>query len=1285
MATIAFLEESGKMTVSHSDIDSGFHFTPYQIDQVKVIAPGDTIMVQSSPTSNRRFKIKITDSITIDGVAYVPASLTALRIKLNELFPDPDGGTGGTTTTNASLLTSGILPDERLSANIARTDDLADVATTGDYNDLINQPAIGAGDVTLNGSQTLTNKTLTAPVINSPTGIVKGDVGLGNADNTADASKPVSTAQSAAIAVVQSDINAHEALTSNPHSVTKTQVGLSNADNTSDVNKPVSTATQTALDLKADLVGGTVPANQLPAYVDDIEEYANLAAFPGTGLSNKEYYAQDSQITYRWTGSTYAPIGAGVALGETSSTAYRGDRGAAAYNHSILATGNPHSVTKTEVGLGNADNTADTAKPVSTAQQTALDLKANLASPTFTGTVAGITSAMVGLGSVDNTADSAKPVSTAQQTALNLKANLASPTFTGTPVLPTTTTGVTQSAGNSTTRLATTAFTTTANNLKANIASPTLTGTPAAPTAAAATNTTQIATTAHVFAERSNTATLTNKTISGASNTLSNIPADTLTGTLPAARIAGTVFDGNIVELVAGVPTWSPYANGKVNSGAANSLTYYAVDGTHVDDLPSITPTRVLVSNANGLPVAATPTTTEINHVAGVTSGIQTQINSKQATLVSATNIKTINGTTLLGSGDMVISPGGTVDTTLTDGSANAISNNAVFDGLALKAAKSRLPLNALDYATGDGTTDDTTTLNAWLAAGDYLYLGEGTYKISSQLASTSIRTDVTIIAHPNAKIVPTAAYSQSGGAFLKLTNITNLSIEGINIQGNGAIASPALTTFDNNMNGILIEDCVNVTVSRCTMTDQPKSAVRVDDCTNVKLLNITATNCYNGATEVYNSDDVFQEGCTFSQRGTTYGANGTTLGSLVGMFFNDCTKVRAIGNNISNWKNTAAKADGCMDTIFIGNKIDIFGKDGLKIQGSTANPTVKRGIMISNIATKMRTWDTDGSCYFQVADAEFFDCSHNVCEGDGGATGIEHGVSIPTFEGSFNAKQGIVSNNIVKNVAGSAYNFEKVQHLTVHSNRGIDFSTGSTSYFGMHFYFSCSDCEVYDNYMMHTSIPATNSSHGYYFENASNMDIHNNTAKNIRQEGMRIRPAAGEFLNVNDNKFISTNDVGLQIILLNGAAAVGVHSVKTNGNTFIKNCLTTSTKDMVIYTGNNANSAFTVDLWQCTGNTFGKGTGSGTTGPVIMYNDGFGGISKFDYSNNIVASGVTEHPQYNFTPTLVTEGGGRFRGAGVPEGVITADVGAWYTNITNGNPYAKTSGSGNTGWTAVI
>lgn len=80
-------------------------------------------------------------------------------------------------------------------------------------------------------------------------------------------------------------------------------------------------------------------------------------------------------------------------------------------------------VSKTAVGLGSVDNTSDVNKPVSTAQQTALNLKANLVSPTFTGTVGGVTAAMVGLGNVNNTADVNKPVSTAAQAILDLKAD----------------------------------------------------------------------------------------------------------------------------------------------------------------------------------------------------------------------------------------------------------------------------------------------------------------------------------------------------------------------------------------------------------------------------------------------------------------------------------------------------------------------------------------------------------------------------------------------------------------------------------------------------------------------------------------------------------------------------------------------------------------------------------------------------------------------------------------------------------------------------------------------
>ena len=100
-----------------------------------------------------------------------------------------------------------------------------------------------------------------------------------------------------------------------------------------------------------------------------LEEYASTANFPITGDEDTIYIALDTDYQYRWSGTQYNEIGGGVSLGETENTAYRGDRGKTAYDHSQLT----HN--KTFVGLSNVDNTSDANKPISTDTQTALDIK----------------------------------------------------------------------------------------------------------------------------------------------------------------------------------------------------------------------------------------------------------------------------------------------------------------------------------------------------------------------------------------------------------------------------------------------------------------------------------------------------------------------------------------------------------------------------------------------------------------------------------------------------------------------------------------------------------------------------------------------------------------------------------------------------------------------------------------------------------------------------------------------------------------------------------------------
>ena len=148
--------------------------------------------------------------------------------------------------------------------------------------------------------------------------------------------------------------------------VTKTMVGLGNVDNSSDLNKPVSTATQTALDLK---------------------ENASNKSDASLGTSTILYPTQNAVKTY-------------VDL--------------------QVATGAPDATSSVKGKIQLAGELGGTA---SSPTVPGLALKAPINNPAFTGTVTGVTKTMVDLGNVNNTSDLDKPVSTATQTALDLKLN----------------------------------------------------------------------------------------------------------------------------------------------------------------------------------------------------------------------------------------------------------------------------------------------------------------------------------------------------------------------------------------------------------------------------------------------------------------------------------------------------------------------------------------------------------------------------------------------------------------------------------------------------------------------------------------------------------------------------------------------------------------------------------------------------------------------------------------------------------------------------------------------
>ncbi len=212
--------------------------------------------------------------------------------------------------------------------------------------------------------------------------LAKADVGLSNVDNTSDINKPVSTAQASADAAVQafSIQRSNHTGTQAISTVTGLQAALDGKQPLATVLTNTTASFTTAQETK--LAG--IEANA------DVTDSANVAA---AGAVMESDYSPSHSILVQQSGTgspTALQIGNNTLVGRLS--------GGGSVIDDLSATD-----VRTLLSINNVNNTSDADKPVSTATQSALDLKAPLASPAFTGTVTGITAAMVGAPSGSGT------------------------------------------------------------------------------------------------------------------------------------------------------------------------------------------------------------------------------------------------------------------------------------------------------------------------------------------------------------------------------------------------------------------------------------------------------------------------------------------------------------------------------------------------------------------------------------------------------------------------------------------------------------------------------------------------------------------------------------------------------------------------------------------------------------------------------------------------------------------------------------------------------------------
>ena len=204
---------------------------------------------------------------------------------------------------------------------------------------------------------------------------------------------------------------------------------------------------------------GIIPSAQLPSYVDDVIEVDTFSNLPGTGESGKIYIVQDTNLTYRWSGTDYVEISKSLALGETSSTAYPGDKGKATtdklnktsdkvvvgpttvnpstdkivlkYQTHFTSTNSDsedsHTINAATTSQAGVMSSADKTKLNGLKDQAGITSDINAVQTNLETHINNksnpheVTKDQVGLGNVDNTSDANKPISNATQNALNDK------------------------------------------------------------------------------------------------------------------------------------------------------------------------------------------------------------------------------------------------------------------------------------------------------------------------------------------------------------------------------------------------------------------------------------------------------------------------------------------------------------------------------------------------------------------------------------------------------------------------------------------------------------------------------------------------------------------------------------------------------------------------------------------------------------------------------------------------------------------------------------------------
>ena len=585
------------------------------------------------------------------------------------------------------------------------------------------------------------------------------------------------------------------------------------------------------------------------------------------------------------------------------------------------------------------------------------------------------------------------------------------------------------------------------------------------------------------------------------------------------------------------------------------------------------------------------------------------------------------------------------------------------------------LPDNSL-YTTptgtiGDGIADETTALNNWLNSGNNLYLPTGTYKISDELLSNTIRDNLTITGSPDAIIIATSNFNQAK-SLIRLDNITNLFIDGLRIESNEDTATPVITTFGVDISNIEIQSCTNVTIQNCIFTKSVGAAIETKDITNLKILYNKALKASNYVFRIFGGSNVVIRGNTGTGQGEAQQANGTTVGQTPGIMATLVDHIIIDGNNLNDFKNTGTKTEGCNYVTYSNNTVTNSGKDGIKVQGYTAGVRTLKAKIIGNTVQYLRGYETDGAALISVQDCDEFIVQANIVSG--GLTGyfLEIGISIHAGGGTY-SKNGVVIGNVISNVRDHGIYLEDSSYVTVSDNNIMDYAIDNVNANGIYTFGTVNNCRLINNTITMNTRLETGFGYGISI-NGANHECDNNIIVNPNSGGITYSLTNSKIASITNNKITNPGEHGIRV------------STETTASIDILNVDNNTINGSQGYFFFIFKNGLTIKLLTFRSNSLYQSSALDNRRIIEGFGDGL--IDKLDITgtNTVGLFNADEYSLGSPAPTVIQMGKNMFRGTGTPESIITAPVGSRYIRTDGGvgtTFYVKETGTGNTGWAA--